>query len=147
MSDASAQRVRIYVFRILIVDRASKSGARSQEPVPSTLAHSLKGKTRPLSQEPTRNCSYILVCGQLGIVLFPGQTAKLEPRARSEIQKPRASASAVFRQIPHLRKAPGHQDNAQPTSLQARRDHRPTGVKPDWATTAIQHRPRTHLQG
>ena len=43
---------RIYVFCIRIVDRASKSGARSQNPVPSTRAHSPKGKTLSLE---TRN--------------------------------------------------------------------------------------------
>ena len=107
----------------------------------------LKEKTRPSSQDPTRNCPYILFCGQLGIIFIPGQTAKLDPRARCESQKPRASASAVFLQSPHLRKAPGHQDNSQPPRVQARRDHLPTGVKPDLATTAIQRRTSTHLQG
>ena len=48
MSDASAQRARIYVFHIRIVDRASKSGVRSQEPVPSTRENSLQGKSPSL---------------------------------------------------------------------------------------------------
>ena len=50
VSDVSAQRARIYVFCIHIVDSASKSGPRSQDSVPFTRAHSLKRK--PLSLEP-----------------------------------------------------------------------------------------------
>ena len=75
MSDASPQRARIYAFRIRIFDRASRKWGQNPRASASTREHSLQGKI-----------------------------LSLKIRARIESQKPRASASAVFRPSPYLGK-------------------------------------------
>ena len=76
-----------------IVNRASKSGARSQDPVPSTRAHSLEGKTPSLDPRATQ-------------------------RARSQEPVP-PREKARFR----ISGRQSHKDNAQHPRVQARRDH------------------------
>ena len=107
----------------------AKSGAISQEPVPIREHITLRGKSCHSRQEPERSTrSHEPV---------PPRNIPPEPRAREEHQKPRSSASAVFRQSPYLRTTwpsnpfNSYQDKDQTPRVQSRRYHQTTGVKPD----------------